>query len=95
MASSQQFANRQYGASTQQQGSAPVRNNKQMFAQTMAPAAQREKRDRNHQQQEPKQPKLTLHDLTDEQKDEINEAVSVLQSSSGEQRLTYDLVWSL
>lgn len=47
-----------------------------MFSQTMAPVAQREKRDRGHQQQEPKQPKLALKDLTDEQRDEINEAVS-------------------
>ena len=74
MASSQQFANRQYGAS-QQQGSAPMRNNKQMFSQTMAPPVPREKRERS-QRQDSGQAKLALKDLTDEQRDEINEAVS-------------------
>ena len=53
-----------------------------MFSQTMAPVAQREKRERSHQQQEPKQPKLALKDLTDEQKDEINEAVRIHASFS-------------
>ena len=76
MASSQQFASRQYGASQQQQGSAPMRNNKQMFSQAMAPPAPREKRERS-QRQDPGQAKLALKDLTDEQRDEINEAVSL------------------
>lgn len=50
-------------------------NNKQMFSQTMAPPAPREKRERN-QRQDLGQAKLALKDLTDEQRDEINEAVS-------------------
>lgn len=52
-----------------------MRNNKQMFSQTMAPPAPREKRERS-QRQDTGQAKLALKDLTDEQRDEINEAVS-------------------
>lgn len=51
-----------------------MRNNKQMFSQTLAPSAPREKRERS-QRQDSGQAKLALKDLTDEQRDEINEAV--------------------